>query len=73
MITRITLYIWGKRKCEKNARIHTRIYESPNLILGGIIIKEKGKKKERKNIYKKRRKGRSKGKEKKRKEKKMMV
>jgi hypothetical protein len=73
MLNRITPYTWGKRKCEQNARIHTWIYESLNLILGGIIIKEKGKKKERKNIYKKRRKGRSKGKEKKRKEKKMMV
>jgi len=68
MLTRITPYTWGKRKCELNARIHIWIYESLKLILGGIIIKKKGKKKERKNIYKKRRKGRSKRKEKKRKE-----
>jgi hypothetical protein len=68
MITRITLYIWGKRKCEKNARIHTRIYESPNLILGGIIIKEKGKKRKEKIYIRKE--GKEEVKEKKRKEKK---
>jgi hypothetical protein len=50
MLNRITPYTWGKRKCEQNARIHTWIYESLNLILGGIIIKEKGKKKGKK-IY----------------------
>jgi hypothetical protein len=72
MLNRITPYTWGKRKCEQNARIHTWIYESLNLILGGIIIKEKGKKKRKENIYI-RKEGKEEVKEKKRNEKKMMV
>jgi hypothetical protein len=64
-LTKITSHNRGQKKCEQNAKIHTWIYESPNLILGGIIIKEKDKK-EKKNIYT-RKKGNKEVKERKRK------
>jgi hypothetical protein len=38
-LTRITPHIESKRKYEQNAEMHTWIYESQNLIPGGIIIK----------------------------------
>ena len=66
MLTRITPYTWGKRKCEQNASTHTWIYESQNLIQGGIIIKEKGKKRKEKIYIRKE--GKEEVKEKKRKE-----
>jgi hypothetical protein len=50
-LTKNTSHNRGQKKCEQNAKIHTWIYESPNLILGGIIIKEKDKKEKTKNIY----------------------